>query len=163
MNPRNPGSYLTIDDIDVTNKRVFLRVDFNVPLTKEAPYTITDDTRIRAALPTIEALIKRGARLIVASHLGRPKGKSEEKYSLRPVFEHLKECVHANVIFASDCIGSEVDKLADALKPGEILLLENLRFHAEEEKNDPAFAQSLAKLADVYVDDAFGAAHRAHA
>jgi len=155
--------YKTIDDIDVTNKRVFLRVDFNVPLTKEAPYTITDDTRIRAALPTIEALIKRGAKLIVASHLGRPKGAPEEKYSLNPVFEHLKQLVKSNVTFANDCIGPDVEKHADALKPGEILLLENLRFHPEEEKNDPSFAQLLAKLADVYVDDAFGAAHRAHA
>ena len=156
-------NYKTIDDIKVNNQRVFLRVDFNVPLTKEAPYKITDDTRIRAALPTIEALLKKGAKLIVASHLGRPKGKPEEKYSLKPVFEHLKELVIAKVTFASDCIGPEVEKLADALKPGEILLLENLRFHPEEEKNDPAFAQALAKLADVYVDDAFGAAHRAHA
>ncbi len=155
--------YKTIDQIDVSNQRVFLRVDFNVPLTKEAPYTITDDTRIRAALPTIEALRKRGARLIVASHLGRPKGKPEEKYSLKPVFEHLKELVKAKVIFANDCIGPEVEKLADALKSGEILLLENLRFHAEEEKNDPSFAQALAMLANIYVDDAFGAAHRAHA
>ncbi|HET6402769.1 MAG TPA: phosphoglycerate kinase [Candidatus Kapabacteria bacterium] len=156
-------NYKTIDQIDVSNKRVFLRVDFNVPFTKEAPYTITDDTRIRAALPTIEALIEHNAKLIIASHLGRPKGKPEEKYSLNPVFEHLKELVKVNITFASDCIGPEVEKLAAALQPGEILLLENLRFHAEEEKNDPAFAQSLAKHADVYVDDAFGAAHRAHA
>ena len=156
-------NYRTIDDIDVTNQRVFLRVDFNVPLTKEAPYTITDDTRIRAALPTIEALRARGAKLIIASHLGRPKGKPEEKYSLKPVFEHLKELVKGNVTFANDCVGSEVEKLASEFKAGDILLLENLRFHAEEEKNDPAFSQALAKLAEVYVDDAFGAAHRAHA
>jgi phosphoglycerate kinase len=155
--------YKTIDDIDVTNKRVFLRVDFNVPLTKEAPYTITDDTRIRAAASTIQALLKRGAKLIIASHLGRPKGKPDEKYSLQPVFEHLKEKLKSPITFAKDCIGPEVDQQANALKSGEILLLENLRFHAEEEKNDPAFAESLAKLADVYVDDAFGAAHRAHA
>ena len=163
MNPRNPGSYLTIDDIDVTNKRVFLRVDFNVPLTKEAPYTITDATRIRAAAPTMSALIKRGARLIVASHLGRPKGGPDEKNSLRPVFEHLKEKMTTPISFAKDCIGPEVEAQVNALKPGETLLLENLRFHTGEEKNDPTFAQSLAKLADVYVDDAFGAAHRAHA
>jgi phosphoglycerate kinase len=156
-------SYKTIDDIDVTNKRVFLRVDFNVPLTKEAPYTITDDTRIRAALPTIDALMKRGARLIIASHLGRPKGKFEEKYSLEPIFHYLKEKLKTPIFFAKDCIGSEVEQQANALKSGEILLLENLRFHLEEEKNNPTFAQSLAKLADVYVDDAFGAAHRAHA
>src|SRR5580692_10972321 len=127
MNPRNPGSYLTIDDIDVTNKRVFLRVDFNVPLTKEAPYTITDDTRIRAAAPTIQALLKRGAKLIIASHLGRPKGKFEEKYSLEPVFQHLKEKLKSPSFFAKDCIGPEVEQQVNALKPGEILLLENLR------------------------------------
>ena len=156
-------SYKTIDDIDVTNKRVFLRVDFNVPLTKEAPYTITDNTRIRAASPTILALLKRGAKLIIASHLGRPKGKFEEKYSLEPIYEHLKTKLKSPIFFANDCIGSEVEAQVNALKSGEILLLENLRFHPEEEQNDPAFAQSLAKLADVYVDDAFGAAHRAHA
>ncbi len=156
-------SYKTIDDIDVANKRVFLRVDFNVPLTKEAPYTIMDVTRIRAAAPTMSALIMRGARLIVASHLGRPKGGPDEKNSLRPVFEHLKEKMTTPIFFAKDCIGPEVEKQVNALKPGETLLLENLRFHPEEEKNDPAFAQALAKLADVYVDDAFGAAHRAHA
>ncbi len=156
-------SYKTIDDIDVTNKHVFLRVDFNVPLSKEAPYTITDDTRIRAAVPTIQSLLKRGAKLIIASHLGRPKGKSEKKYSLEPVFEYLLRKLKTQVYFAGDCIGSEVERQANALKPGETLLLENLRFHPEEEKNDSAFAQSLANLADVYVDDAFGAAHRAHA
>src|SRR5512140_1195199 len=123
--------YKTIDDIDVSGKRVFLRVDFNVPLTKEAPYTITDDTRIRAALPTIEALLKRGAKLIIASHLGRPKGAPSEKYSLTPVFEHLKTLVKAPVTFAHDCIGEEVERQAMALNPGEVLLLENLRFHSE--------------------------------
>ena len=156
-------SYKTIDDIDVKGKRVFLRVDFNVPLTKEAPYSITDETRIRAELPTIQTLLQREARLIVASHLGRPKGNQEPKYSLAPVYTRLKELLNTTVYFAKDCIGPEVEKLANALKPGEVLLLENLRFHAEEEKNDPEFAKSLAKLADVYVDDAFGAAHRAHA
>src|SRR5438105_2214955 len=123
--------YKTIDDIDVNGKRVFLRVDFNVPLTKEAPYTITDDTRIRAALPTIEALRKRGARLIIASHLGRPKGAPSEKYSLRPVFEHLKQVVNTPVFFAKDCVGPEVEQQANDVKPGEVLLLENLRVHAE--------------------------------
>jgi phosphoglycerate kinase len=156
-------AYKTIDQIDVNNKRVFLRVDFNVPLTKEKPYTITDDTRIRAALPTINALLSRGAKLIVASHLGRPKGAPEEKYSLKPVFEHLKTVLKCNVTFASDCVGVEVEAQAHALQAGDVLLLENLRFHAEEEKNDPKFAEQLAKLCDVYVDDAFGAAHRAHA
>ncbi|SRR5579883_965046 len=155
--------YKTIDDIDVQSKRVFLRVDFNVPLTKEAPYRITDATRIKAASPTIEALRKRGARVILASHLGRPKGAPEAKYSLKPVFEHLQEKIGSAISFANDCVGAEVEKQANALKDGEVLLLENLRFHPEEEKNDPAFAQQLAKLADVYVDDAFGAAHRAHA
>lgn len=156
-------NYKTIDDIDVQNKRVFLRVDFNVPLTKEPPYTITDVTRIRAAAPTMSALIRRGAKLIVASHLGRPKGTPEEKYSLKPVYEHLKEKMTTPLSFANDCIGPEVEAQVNALKPGETLLLENLRFHPEEEKNDPNFSQALAKLADVYVDDAFGAAHRAHA
>ena len=156
-------NYKTIDDIDVTNKRVFLRVDFNVPLTKEAPYTITDATRIKAAVPTMSALIKRGAKLIVASHLGRPKGAPEEKYSLKPVYEHLKEKMATPISFANDCIGLEVEAQVNTLKPGETLLLENLRFHAEEEKNDPIFAKALANLCDVYVDDAFGAAHRAHA
>ncbi|HEY3874458.1 MAG TPA: phosphoglycerate kinase [Candidatus Kapabacteria bacterium] len=160
--------YKTIDQIDVTNKRVFLRVDFNVPITKderssEASYTITDDTRIRAAAPTISALIKRGAKLIIASHLGRPKGAPNEKYSLEPVFEHLKEKMTTPISFSNDCIGSDVEAKVSALKPGETLLLENLRFHPEEEKNDPTFAKALARLADVYVDDAFGAAHRAHA
>lgn len=156
-------TYKTIDDIDVSGKRVFLRVDFNVPLTKEAPYTITDDTRIRATLPTVKALLDRGARLIIASHLGRPKGVPTEKYSLLPVFKHLQELLTAQIRFAGDCVGAEVEALANLIKPGEVLLLENLRFHPEEEKNDPAFAQSLAKLCEVYVDDAFGAAHRAHA
>ena len=156
-------NYKTIDDIDVSGKRVFLRVDFNVPLTKEPPYTITDDTRIRAALPTIKALLKRGASLIIASHLGRPKGAAEAKYSLRPVFDYLNEHLYVRVSFANDCIGPEVEKSVTQLKQGEILLLENLRFHSEEETNDTTFAQSLARLADVYVNDAFGAAHRAHA
>ncbi|MDP4200580.1 MAG: phosphoglycerate kinase [Bacteroidota bacterium] len=156
-------TYQTIDTVDVKGKRVFLRVDFNVPLTKEKPYTIADDTRIRAAMPTIEALLARGARLIIASHLGRPKGAPEERYSLRPVFEHLKVLLSTKVTFANDCVGTEVENSASGLKPGEVLLLENLRFHGEEEKNDPAFSKSLAGLCDVYVDDAFGAAHRAHA
>jgi phosphoglycerate kinase len=159
----NAIHYKTIDDIDVNNKRVFLRVDFNVPLTKEAPYTITDETRIRAALPTIQKLLECKARLIIASHLGRPKGAPDPKYSLAPVYERLKELLPTTVYFAKDCIGHDVEKLANGVKPGEVLLLQNLRFHAEEEKNDPKFAKSLADLADIYVDDAFGAAHRAHA
>ena len=156
-------NFKTIDDIDVKGKRVFLRVDFNVPLTKSAPYTITDDTRIRAALPTIEALRKRGARLIIASHLGRPKGAPTPEYSLAPVLGRLEELLGANVAFASDCIGEEATQKAMALKDGDVLLLENLRFHLEEEKNDPDFSKKLASLTEIYVNDAFGAAHRAHA
>jgi phosphoglycerate kinase len=155
--------YKTIDDLSVEGKRVFLRVDFNVPLTKEAPYTITDDTRMRAALPTIQSLVKRGARVIIASHLGRPKGLPEEKYSLAPVRVHLAELLKQTVAWSSDCIGEEATQQAMALKNGEVLLLENLRFHKEEEKNDPEFSKQLASLAEIYVNDAFGAAHRAHA
>ncbi len=153
----------TINDIEVKGKRVFLRVDFNVPLTKAAPFTITDDTRITAALPTIEALRKKGARLIIASHLGRPKGTVASEFSLMPIRDRLAELLNTTVEFASDCIGDEATSKANALKDGEVLLLENLRFHQEEEKNDPEFAKALASLAEVYVDDAFGAAHRAHA
>jgi phosphoglycerate kinase len=155
--------YKTIDDLQVTGKRVFFRVDFNVPLTKEEPYTITDDTRIRAALPTIEALRKRGARIILASHLGRPKGAPAKKYSLAPIHKRLAELLNTNIEFAADCIGEEAERKAHALEDGDVLLLENLRFHNEEEANDPEFSKQLASLADVYVNDAFGAAHRAHA
>lgn len=156
-------NFKTIDDIDVSGKRVFLRVDFNVPLTKSEPFSITDDTRISAALPTIEALRKRGARLIIASHLGRPKGSHAPEFSLAPIRKRLEELVGSKVEFVSDCIGDEASSKARALKDGEILLLENLRFHKEEEKNDPEFSKQLASLAEVYVNDAFGAAHRAHA
>ncbi|MFI5264303.1 MAG: phosphoglycerate kinase [Candidatus Kapaibacterium sp.] len=156
-------NFKTIDDIDVKSKRVFLRVDFNVPLTKSAPYTITDDTRIRAALLTIEELRKRGARLIIASHLGRPKGAPAPEFSLEPVRKRLEELIGVSVAFSSDCIGKEAQQKALALKDGDVLLLENLRFHPEEEKNDPELSKSLASLAEIYVDDAFGAAHRAHA
>src|SRR4051812_17863751 len=140
--------YKTIDDLDVAGKRVFLRVDFNVPLTKEKPYTITDDTRIRAAIPTIRALIEREARVIVASHLGRPKGQLNEAYSLAPVRDRLAELANAVVNFAPDCVGPDILHMANTLKPFEILLLENLRFHPEEEKNDPGFSKQLAALAD---------------
>jgi phosphoglycerate kinase len=156
-------NYKTIYDIDVAGKRVFLRVDFNVPLTKTAPYTITDDTRIRAALPTIKALLDRKARLVIASHLGRPKGTAAPEFSLAPIRERLAELLGKSVEFANDCIGDEAVSKANALKDGEVLLLENLRFYKEEEKNDAEFSKKLASLADVYVDDAFGAAHRAHA
>jgi phosphoglycerate kinase len=156
-------NFKTIDDIDVKSRRVFLRVDFNVPLTKTAPYTITDDTRIKAALPTIEALRKGGARIILASHLGRPKGAPAKEFSLKPIRQRLEELIGTSVAFASDCMGDEAMQKAMGLKDGEILLLENLRFHKEEEKNDPEFSKQLASLAEVYIDDAFGAAHRAHA
>ena len=156
-------NFKTIDDIEVKSKRVFLRVDFNVPLTKIVPYTITDDTRIRAAIPTIEALRKHGARLIIASHLGRPKGAPVPEFSLVPVRKRLEELLGTEVAFSSDCIGDEAISKAMALKDGDVLLLENLRFHPEEEKNDPEFSKKLAALAEVYIDDAFGAAHRAHA
>jgi phosphoglycerate kinase len=150
----------TVADVDVKGKKVLMRVDFNVPLDGSR---ITDDRRIRQALPTIKSVIDRGGRLILMSHLGRPKGGPEPKYSLKPCADRLKELLHKDVKFASDCIGPEVEKLAGELKDGDVLLLENLRFHKEEEKNDPNFAKLLAKLGDVYVNDAFGTAHREHA
>ena len=151
----------TIRDIDVAGKRVLVRVDFNVPL--DAQQHITDDTRIRAALPTIEYLLDHGAAVILMSHLGRPKGKAVETMRLMPVAQRLSELLHKPVQMAPDCIGPEVEALARNLQPGQVLLLENLRFHDEEEKNDPAFARQLASLGDIYVNDAFGTAHRAHA
>ena len=151
---------LSIRDLDLQGKRVFMRVDFNVPL---ASGKITDDTRIEAALPSVRYVIERGGRLILASHLGRPKGKPEPKYSLKPVAVRLGELLGKSVQFAPNCVGPEVEKLVAAMANGDVLLLENLRFHSEEEKNDPAFAKQLAALCDVYVNDAFGAAHRAHA
>ena len=151
---------LSISDLDLAGKRVFMRLDFNVPL---ADGKITDDTRIEAALPSIRYVLEKGGRLILASHLGRPKGKPEPKYSLKPIAARLAELLGKPVQFAPDCVGEEVEKMAAGLKPGEVLLLENLRFHAEEEKNDPAFSGQLASLCDVYINDAFGAAHRAHA
>ena len=151
---------LLISDLDLKGKRVFMRVDFNVPL---ADGKITDDTRIKAPLPSIRYVIEKSGKLILASHLGRPKGKPEPKYSLKPVAVRLSELLAKPVQFAPDCVGPEVEKMVSNLKPGEVLLLENLRFHAEEEKNDPAFANQLAALCDVYINDAFGAAHRAHA
>ncbi len=152
---------LGIQDLEVTGKRVFVRVDFNVPVNERQE--ITDDTRIRAALPTIQYLIDKEARIILASHFGRPKGEFKEKYSLKPAARRLEELLGKPVIMAKDCVGEETKALVSQLKPGEVLLLENLRFHSGEEKNDPSFARQLAELAEVYINDAFGAAHRAHA
>lgn len=151
---------LSISDLDLTGKRVFMRVDFNIPL---ADGRITDDARIQAALPSIRYVMEKGGMLILASHLGRPKGKPETKYSLKPVATRLSELLKKPVLFAPDCIGPEVEKMVSELPAGGILLLENLRFHPEEEKNDPQFAKRLAAFCDVYINDAFGAAHRAHA
>ncbi len=150
----------TTRDIDPKDKRVFVRVDFNVPL-KDGE--IADDTRIRAALPTLEDLLHRGAALIIASHLGRPKGQVRPELSLAPVAKQLSKLLGRPVSMLSDCIGPEVDAAAQAMKPGSVIMLENLRFHPEEEKGDEGFAKQLASLADLYVNDAFGAAHRAHA
>ena len=151
---------LSIRDLDLNGKRVFMRVDFNVPLAPGGQ-EITSDKRIKAALPTIQYALDHGAGLVLASHLGRPKGKVNPEMSLKPVAVRLSELLGKPVAFAPDCVGAAVEAMLP--KPGEILLLENLRYHAEEEKNDPGFAAQLAKLGDVYVNDAFGTAHRAHA
>lgn len=155
-------SYTIVDQLSVTGKRVFLRVDFNIPRDKSDSSKILDDTRIREALPTIRYLLDQKAKVILASHLGRPKGK-EAKYSLEPVAQRLSELLGHDVIFPEDCVGDAVKKLALELKDGEVLLLENLRFHPEEEANDPHFSQALAQLAQIYISDAFGVLHRAHA
>jgi 3-phosphoglycerate kinase len=155
---------LTVRDLDVRDKRVLVRVDFNVPLEeKDGHQVITDDTRIREAVPTIQSLRERGAKVILMSHLGRPKGKPDLKYSLQPVGFHLYELIHHPVIFSHETTGEVPEKIIAHMHPGDVTLLENLRFHSGEEANDPAFAQALAKLGDVYVNDAFGTAHRAHA
>src|SRR5579862_2588902 len=161
-------SKLSIRDTELANKRVFIRVDFNVPLTEDGS-TITDDTRIVATLPTIKYALQHKAKVILASHLGRPKGKPNPKYSLRPVVDRLRELLDkqmgdsVNVAFSPDCIGEVANEMARQLESGQVLLLENLRYHAEEEANDPGFSKALASLAEIYVNDAFGSAHRAHA
>jgi len=153
----------TVDSLALAGKRVFIRVDFNVPL--DGSGRVTDDARIRAALPTIRYALAAKAKVILASHLGRPKGKPEDrkKLSLEPAAERLSALLSQDVILADDCVGDGVKKLVKDLRDGQVLLLENLRFHPEEEKNDEAFAKELASLADVWVNDAFGTAHRAHA
>jgi phosphoglycerate kinase len=150
----------TVRDVDLRGKRVLMRVDFNVPM---ADGGVTDDKRIRAALPTIQYVLDHGASLILMSHLGRPKGGPDPEFSLKAAAEALSTLLDRPVKMAPDSVGPEVEAMAKALKPGEVLMLENVRFHKEEEKNDPAFAAELAKLGDVYVNDAFGSAHRAHA
>lgn len=151
----------TIDDITLKGQRVIIRADFNVPL--DDALQITDDTRIRGTLPTINRAVDEGAKVILCSHLGRPKSKPDPKYSLAPVAKRLQRLLGKEVVFAPDCIGPGVEALVAKMKPGDVLLLENLRFHAGEEKNDDQFAKALASLGDVYINDAFGAAHRAHA
>src|SRR5579872_7274182 len=159
---------LSIRNLELNNKYVFVRVDFNVPLS-DSGLQILDDTRIRETLPTLEYALRHHAKVIVASHLGRPKGKPNPKYSMRPVVDRLRELLDkelgesVNVAFSPDCVGEIASEMARQLESGQVLLLENLRFHAEEEANDPAFSKALASLAEIYVNDAFGSAHRAHA
>ena len=151
----------TVNDIDFKGKRALIRVDFNVPL--DANQNITDDTRIQAALPTIKHILNNGGSIILMSHLGRPKSGPEEKFSLKPVAAHLSTLINVEVKFAPNCVGSSAENMAENLQPGEVLLLENLRFHPEEKAGDIDFAKLLARLGDIYVNDAFGTAHRAHA
>ena len=152
----------TVRDIDVSGKRVLVRVDFNVPIDEKTG-VITDDSRIQASLPTIQYLINHRAKVILCSHLGRPKGKPDIKFSLKPVVPRVAGMLGKSVTFMEDCIGVETERTINVMKDGEVLLLENVRFYPEEEKDDPTFARALAKLADIYVDDAFGTAHRNHA
>jgi phosphoglycerate kinase len=152
---------LTIEDLDLRGKRVFIRADFNVPMDENM--IITDDSRIRSTLPTINYCIDEGAKIILASHLGRPKGKPDPRYSLAPVSKRLQRLLNKEVFFAPDCIGPKAEELVAKMRGGDVLVLENLRFHPGEEGNDEEFAKALASLADYYINDAFGAAHRAHA
>jgi len=154
-------SIRTVDQIDLKGKRIFIRVDFNVPLDEKNE--ITDDTRITLSIPTLRFVIEAGGKAILASHLGRPKGKRDPKYSLSPVAKRLSQLLGQKVTLANDCIGEEVQKLVEKMGERDVLLLENLRFHPEEEKNDETFSKALASLCEIYVNDAFGAAHRAHA
>jgi phosphoglycerate kinase len=158
---------LTIEELsekgELRSKRILVRVDFNVPMSKDERGKITDDKRIVESLPTIKKIVSDGGKCILMSHLGRPKGEVNEKYSLRPVAAHLVVLLNRPVYFADDCIGTDTKKMVDSLKDGEILLLENLRFHKEEEENDETFAKELASYGDIYINDAFGSAHRAHA
>lgn len=156
-----PPRLRSVRDLDVNGKRVLLRVDFNVPLDKQG--RIADDTRIWAALPTIQHLLQRGAAVILCTHLGRPDGRVVEELRVKPVAERLAQLLQRPVEYVPECVGPEVEAAVAKLRPGQVLMLENLRFHPEEERNDPAFARALASLADLYVNDAFGAAHRAHA
>jgi phosphoglycerate kinase len=155
------GRVKYIDELDLKGKKVFIRVDYNVPMDSSG--NITDDIRIRESLPTLNHVLKKGGSIILSSHLGRPKGKPDQKYSLLPVAKRLSELLNREVTFVNDCVGEEVKEKAKALKPGQVLMLENLRFHPEEEKNDDAFAKKLASLADCYINDAFAVSHRAHA
>jgi len=155
---------LSLSQVDVKGKRTLVRVDFNVPLEeRDGRQVVTDDTRIRESLPTINYLREHSAKVILMSHLGRPKGKPVERYSLRPVAARLQEMIGQPVLFSPDCIGKEAEDVVARMREGEVALLENVRFHPEEEKNDPSFAQALARLGEIYVNDAFGSAHRAHA
>ncbi len=155
------NGYLTLRDVDVKGKRVLVRVDYNVPLDEFG--NIVDDVRIRETIPTINYLLDKNAKVILASHLGRPKGERNPKYSLKPVAERLKRLLETEVKFAPDCVGEEVEKMVNSMKEKDIILLENLRFHKEEEENEPNFAKVLASLGDIYVIDAFGTCHRKHA
>src|SRR4051812_48938281 len=155
---------LTVNDIDVHGKRVLARVDYNVPMEeKDGKMVINDSTRIKETLPTLRLLVKNGAKIVLMAHLGRPDGKREATMSLRPVAKALADLLGVNVAFLDETVGDRAEQYVNSMKPGDIVLLENTRFHAEEEQNDAVFSEKLARLGDVYINDAFGAAHRAHA